>query len=275
MNAREDEIRDEPLERLLAKAKGPPARPEFKARLRDEFLAGALEAAPTERSPLRALPPAIPERSRGFPFLWLWVLAASVTFIVYFVVSRESDPKWRVIEAPASGIVVVDGVRVEVGDRTRFIDLLQTARELDTQQSTLRLSMRDEVVLELGPATRLSQVSFPAAGPYSLRTETGSLRVSTGPSFHGNNLRVLTDDMEAHVVGTIFAVDVDEKGTCLCCLQGSVSCDAKDGQGAKPIEASKMCFAYRDRKKPAWGAAYEPHVEPLRALQTWSQLHWK
>jgi hypothetical protein len=241
-------------------------------------LAGAVDTAPSERGSLRAVPSTNGSPAHGarrFPFIWPLVLAASVLFIVYFVVSRESNPKWRVIDGSASGADIVDGVRVDLSDRARFADLLQTARELDTQQSTLRIAMRDEVVLDIGPSTRLSQISFPAAGPYSVRTDVGSMRVSTGPSFHGNKLRILTDDMEAHVIGTIFSVDVDAEGTCLCCLQGTVSCDAKDGQGAKPIEASKMCFAYRSRKKPGWGDAFEPHVVPLRDLQAWSQSHWK
>ena len=86
-------------------------------------------------------------------------------------------------------------------------------------------------------------------------------------------MRVLSNDMEATVTGTVLAIDVLPTGTCLCCLHGTVRCDARDGAGAKPVEDGRRGFAWRTGKPPEWGPAVEPHLVPMRELEGAIQKH--
>lgn len=260
--------RDEHLESALDRVPRPAARPEFKERLRATFLE---DAAPSESpAPLPRL-----ERARRFPIVWPFVLAASVACIVFFVLSRDRELRWRVLDAGESGTVLVDGVRVDVKESERLQDLLQTVQDLETKDATLRLLLRDELVIELGPDSHVGQMQFPVGGLYSMRVDTGSARVCTGPDFRGNKLRVLSRDLEVGCVGTLFAVDVEPKGSCLCCLEGTVDCDTRDGRGKLPCAAGKMCFAPQDRTPAMWSDAKAMHLQPLQVLLTWSVGHWK
>lgn len=248
---------DPALERALRDLPRPIAAADFRARSKAEFLAGTAESAPRQ----------VPTRTRAFPLVWPLVLAASVAFLLYFVMARDNESRWHVLEARADGKYVVDELPVAAADVARFTDLLQTARRIETGDAGLRMRLGDQLLLELGPDTTLSQLRFPAAGMFSFRADKGSVRVSTGPDFHGNSLRVYTDHMESSVVGTTFGLDVESGGTCLCCIDGVVKCDAHDGAGVKPVEAGGMCFAFPNQAAAKRGPAVGAHVEPLRALQ--------
>lgn len=281
------ESRDPEMERLLAHAAQPKASPAFRADLKARFLAVptaniAESTAPTadhpDSRPVANEPGArgpIRERTRLFPFVWPLILAASVAFILNFFMSRDAHLRWRVVGTDGGGDYIVDGRRMHSSETGRLLDAVQTAHEIETMESGLRLQLNDDLVLELGPKTRVSSLSFPAAHMYSIYANTGSLRITTGPTFDGNRLRVLTDDIETAVVGTTFAVDVESKGTCLCCLSGVVKCDARDGRGMQPTEAGKMCFAHHSGQKPIWGDAVSKHTAPLVTLQSFASALWK
>lgn len=268
------EPRDPGVERLLAQVPRPAASPQFKARLREQFLDADISGAPTGPHAIADAPSR--ERTRAFPFVWPFVLAASVAFILWFVLDRDAHPRWRVLESSSSSEYVVDSVKVPAGDAARLADALQTAREIQTFDAPLRIQLRDDLVLELGPRTQLSRMSFPASGAgYAVYANAGALRVCTGPTFDGNRMRVMTDHMESTVVGTIFSVDVERTGTCLCCLHGTVRCDPRDSGGAKSVEGGQRCFAHYDGTKSTCGNAYEPHTKPLESLRDWAAAHWK
>lgn len=274
---------DAGVERLLAQVPRPSAAPAFKASLRERFLDLADPGASPAPIPITASPDPLrfgpgagqPERTRLFPFIWPFVLAASVAFILYFVLARDAHPRWRVLEATPTGEFMVDSLRFKGSDAALLSDALQTAHEIRTFDAGLRLQLRDDLVLDIAPGTQLSQMSFPPAGAYTIYANAGALHVCTGPTFSGNRLRILTDNMESTVIGTIFGVDVLENGTCVCCIEGTVRCDPRDGGGAKSVEAGAMCFAYNDGKKSAWGQAHEPHTRPLQELRAEAAKYWK
>lgn len=264
---------DPELERALGELPLPAARPEFRARLREQFLevATAEPAAP-------AVPVAIgrADRTRLLPFFLPALIAAAVMLVVWSVLTRETPRRWTVLEGAAEGLVVIDGVQVESTNRTRLSDLLATAGEIETKDAPLRIQLERDLVIDLGPRSKLTKMTFPAAGYWSVRAESGSARICTGPTFSADkHLRVFTADMELGVTGTIFAVDVEPKGTCVCCLQGRIDATPKGTTAAKPIEAGKMCYAYHDTKPAVWGPAVEQHLPPLRDLKGWSDAHWK
>jgi hypothetical protein len=259
--------RDEPLEHALRSIPRPSAPDQFRARLRARFVA----AASGDDARVVTLRPA-----RRFPMVWPFALAASVALIVWFVVSRDRDLRWRVLDATGGGVVLIDGVQVPVAESARLQDLMQTVQELESPTGALRLLLRDELVIELGPGTHLSKMSFPSGGLYSMRVEKGSARVCTGADFRGNKLRVLSNDVEVICLGTVFAVDVEEKKySCVCCLDGTVQCKPDGVKESKPVEAGKMCMAMYARTPAVWGDAHAPHMVPLHALETWARAHWK
>ncbi|MBL8857456.1 MAG: FecR domain-containing protein [Planctomycetes bacterium] len=267
----EADPRDPELERLLAQAQRPVASAAFRADLQRRFTAadGPAVAAPARR--LAEAPP----RTRSFPFVWPFVLAASIAAIVFFVLSRDADPRWRVIDTGVGGEFIVDGIRIHSDDAVRLADALQTAREVETFDGRLRLQLRQDLVLDLDPKTRVSQLSFPPAGSYSIYANTGSVRVATGPGFESHRLRVMTDNMEMAVVGTIFGVDVGPMGTCLCCVDGTVRSDPRDGAGMQPTAAGEMCFSFSSGRKPLRGPIHAEHEAPLIELRDWSAAQWK
>ncbi len=259
--------RDLAVERALGFVSRPAADPMFRARLRQQFL--DVDAPPV------AQPRMVPVRKRTnvFPLVWPAVLAASVALIIVFVLSNDNVVKWRVLDQVSSGNYVVDGYVIDETQAKRMIDLLQTAHEIETKDQGLRLQLLDQLVLEIGPHTHVSQMRFPSAGAYSLHADSGSVRVGTGPGFPGG-LRITTDDMVTDVTGTFYAVDVDpKKGTCLCCLHGTVMCDARDKSGAHPVGADKRGFTFHDGKPPEWTAAFDGHLAPLRDLEAAIQRH--
>lgn len=258
------EPRDRELERLLSRAERPVASPAFRERLRDEFLGPEVVQRVQRPAP----------RTRIFPFVWPLVVAASVAFLIYFVMTRDANLRWRVVGVDGGGEYLVDGRRVHSSEGPRLLDLVQTAHEIETHEAGLRLQLGDELVMELGPRTRVSQLSFPAASSYAAFTHTGALRLTTGPGFQ-NRLRVMTDDMETVVVGTTFGVDVESDGTCLCCVAGTVKCDARDGRGLVPTEAGRMCYAYHSGRKPLCGEVVPVHAEPLEKLKAFAAGAWK
>lgn len=255
---------DAELRGALEHLERPAARAEFRAALEQRFLAGAGDAAPEPTIEPRA--PAAASPRRGLYLLGVALAAAAAVVLTLFL-AKSRAPTWRVHGASDATSVVVDGIPLRADDTARLVEALGSARELEVRGGRLRLCVRDEAWIELAPGTRLSQMKFAAAGPYQVRTDHGSLAVSTLPAFSGRGMRVLTADFDLQVTGTSFAVDVDEAGSCLCTLEGSVQCLPAGESQAQAVAAGRMCFAYRDRSPAKWGSAHESHLSPLRGLR--------
>src|SRR6185436_9161988 len=100
----------------------------------------------------------VPQRTRLFPFVWPFVLAASVAFILHYVLSRDANVRWHVVGTDGGGEYVIDGRRMHASETGRLADAVQTAHEIETFDSGLRLQLSEDLVLELGPKTRVSQL---------------------------------------------------------------------------------------------------------------------
>ncbi len=263
--SRRDADLDGDLRSALDHLERPAARPEFRAALKERFLAGAAAesaaSAPQSARSASATPP------RRRLVLLGAALAAAAAVVLTLFLTKVRAPAWRVHDASSATSVVVDGVALRVDDRGLLAEALGSARELEVRGGILRLCVRDEAWIEIADGTRLSQMKFAAAGPYQVKTDRGSLAVSTLPAFAGRGMRVLTDDFDLQVTGTAFAVDVDALGSCLCTLEGSVQCRPAGATAGKSVASGQMCFAYHDGSAPLWGAAHASHLEPLRALR--------
>jgi ferric-dicitrate binding protein FerR (iron transport regulator) len=161
---------------------------------------------------------------------------------------------------------MIDGLALRTDEVERIVQALVAAREVEVAGGTLRLAVRGEALLELGPGTRLAQMKFAPAGPYQAKVERGSLGVATLAPFGRRGMRVLTEDFEVTVAGTAFIVDIDATGSCVCVLEGRVRCDPTGDEPSREVEAGGLGFARRDRAPATWGPAHADHLEPLREL---------
>jgi hypothetical protein len=258
------------LQHVLARLERPTARPEFRAELRERFLAGSEAASPHVGSTdaIRAGPQGDASARGGRRLVLLaGALAAAAAIVLMLFLTRTRTSLWRVHPGSTASSVVVDGVAMRVDDPARLAEALATARDLETVGGMLRISVRDEAWIELAPGTRLTQMKFAAAGPYELFADRGSLAVATTPAFGGRGMRVRTAELDMRVTGTVFGVDVTESGSCLCTLEGSVRCEPTGGKGPQAVDSGRMCFGFRDRRAPTWGGAHEEHLKPLRDLR--------
>lgn len=264
---RESEV-DAELRRALAHLGRPAARPEFRAALREQFLSGtaAHDAARASRAGPGAHATAPPPKPRRL-FLLVGALAAAAAVVTVLALTKSRPPLWRIHPSSTAESVIVDGIPLRLDDGEKLVSALGVARELEVRGGTLRVAVRDEAWIEVADGTRLSQMKFAAAGPYHVRTDRGSLGIATLPAFSGRGLRVLTEDFDLQVTGTIFGVDVDGEGSCLCVLEGTVQCRPAGSAGSRPVAGGDLCFSYRDRRPPSWNAAHEAHLSPLRALR--------
>jgi hypothetical protein len=279
------------LVRLLQHVQRPAARPEFRATLREAFLAGAAAAgpvdartapertvpartAPVHTAPARTAPArtapvhTAPVRPRRHLLLLAGALTAAAVIVLILQLTRTRAPLWIIHGSSTADSIVVDGIAMTLGDGERLTRAISTARELEVHGGPLRLCVRDETWIELADGTRLSQMQFAAAGPYRLRADRGSVRIATLPAFAGRGLRIVTPDLDASVTGTAFAVDVNDECSCVCTLEGSVDVQPDSQKTATPVTAGHRCLVYRDRDRGPveWQSAFEQHLAPVRAL---------
>lgn len=295
MTPEQDPPRDRELEQALELVARPTARPEFRAALRERFLAGAVESGPSASSAVRREPASVPGAEprgaesrrdelhtaelhaveslrtdrrprRGRLVLLAAALATAAAVVLTVFLNRPRPAVWTVLDGTSATSVVVDGRTLDAADRPALAAALLSAREVEVRGGALRVRVRDEALLELAAGTRLSQMQFAAAGPYQLRTDHGSLAVATTPAFGQRGLRILTEDFAVAVTGTRFSVDVDAHGSCVCCLEGTLACTPATTKTPTPISAGQMCFSSRDRSPPHFGAAFAEHLRPVERL---------
>lgn len=257
---------DPELERALELVRRPGARPEFRAALRERFLSGAAASGPG--APALAEPRASGRGPRRGRLVLLGAALATAAAIVLAVfLNRPRAAVWTVLDGSSANSILVDGRTIDASDHRAVAAALVSARELEVRGGALRLRVRDEALFELADGTRLSQMQFAAAGPYHLRADHGSLAVATTPSFGQRGLRILTEDCDVTVTGTRFAVDVDARGSCVCCLEGTLACTPASTGTPGPVAAGRLCFSYRDGSKPEWAPAYAPHLRAVEQLR--------
>lgn len=251
----------------------------------DPRLARALEALSEERPDARferalrarfvdphasAAPPRAPRRravARRGPRPAPWIALASAAALVLVAAlwwrgSRPAAPSWRVLSA--EGTTTLDGRPL---DAER---LAAGGRLVSGDGATLRLVLGEELALAIGPASEIVLPAVPAgdgARAWLLEARAGHLAVATGAAFQGSRLAVQAPDARVEVVGTRFAVDVYDQGTCVCCSEGRVRVDSlREGTDQASVAAGGMAYAHTTGGL-ATGAVLPDHVEPLIALE--------
>jgi len=230
--------------------------PEFRARLRDEFVAGRFEPAAVRT--LR-----LPWHRRPMTH-WTLATAAAVT-IVAGGLALNQGAAWHAISAHGAGTVIVDGRPVEFSADTDLDALFRPGTRIvmpDDADVTLRSG--DAMLAVITPGSDVTVPSLP--GRWFARTgigevRSGELRLSTGAGFRGATLGLQTPEARVLVTGTTLAVICEPTGTCLCVLEG-VAHLGTDARSMETVTAGSRGYVFADGR-PMAHAEMRPNEVPL------------
>jgi len=249
VSARDDGL-DPKLERVLGAHVDPRPDPRFERELRARFVGGT--------APRRA-----PQPTRRALWIPLAVAAGAALGLGLWWRGARSEPApWRVLEAAAGA--TLDGAALSPAA------LAAGGRLRTGPAGGVRLVLGRHVALSLGAD---SELVLPAVdsleGPQAwlLEAPAGHLAIATGPDFPGSRLAVRAPDAQVEVVGTRFAVDVYESGTCVCCSEGRVQVTSRrEGAEGAGVPAGGMAYAH-SAGGLSTGEVMPDHVAPLDALE--------
>lgn len=203
---------DTMVESALADWDVPAARAEFRARCRDAFLSAA---AP--------VPAVDEERGKLLRFLPLAAAALIAALLIPELLGKQAG--WEQLEG---GTFAVDGVTVSEPTAEELDRLLSARGSCSVDQGGEKVLLRYEggLLVEADPGTDFLVRAVESKGTaLSLELSSGALRVSTKAEFR-QRVAIETPDGKIVLRGEAIGVDVlGERGTCICCLDGEVEVD--------------------------------------------------
>ena len=237
------------VERRLASNASPTARPEFRARLRDEFLRAGEESADVqEKAPLRS----VARRREPLTSLPLFVgLAAAAALVLLFFApwNSSSDKSWHTVGDAVGLDYLLNGRHVSYADSRAVVDSFEKG------DCEFRVGEADLSVVHLGEGVMLefpsgSEFRLPArskgeSGLLEIDLLKGGLRVSTPAGYPGRIL-VRTPDTTISLAGESIGIDVVAKGTCLCIVNGEAELVPLSGK-RELMRAGKNSTAFVER----------------------------
>jgi hypothetical protein len=232
---------EERVREALRGAPAPAADPAFRARLREQFVSGAIPA----RAPRLALVPLLGRVARvALP------IAAGLAVAWGAADRMNGAAAWQVLDAGGASGLTVDGVHVTGSSMSGA--LKPGARIRYDGAAPMALESRGQILMQLEPGTDLTLSSPPGrwwgrAATIALRS--GEVRITTGQRFHGASLAVTTAQAHAHVTGTTLAVICFPEGTCVCVCEGTVGV-GETGREPVMISAGHRRFVYKDGRPP-------------------------
>jgi len=260
----DDELaRDPELARALEALPPVVADAAFEARLRARFLQGGSGQDTQEAPPT-------PSRRRLVLLPALALAAAAAVITVFLVATPDPAPAWEVLPTSRGDVIHVDDRPYSLSRPDELRSALARGAQVRTAAGTrLHLGLGSQFALEIGAQSevRLPRPPRVEVRPLTLSALYGHLSVVTGPEFAGNRLLVRAPEVEVEVVGTRFAVDVGEDGTCVCCTQGTVEVRSLvRPEQAGPVGADAMALGMPDGSLKFAPMIVPEHVEPLEEL---------
>jgi hypothetical protein len=230
----------------------PEASPEFRNRLKEEFVSGRI---PPE---IRPAP-----RARRTALLTVGVLAAAAVIIIGIFLGNQA-PDWR-LEGPMPSTLVVNGEEMPVDDVRKVNDMLEPGNSIaceDTMGATIvspghlyvQLTTSSEVMLPETPRRWFGRT-------IEAEVMRGEVRFVTGESFGGAKLMVETPEVVIEVLGTTIAVILEDFGTCVCVLDGSVKMGPRDGP-MDVVEEGRRRTIFNDGRPP-----FEEDILPMERMK--------
>jgi ferric-dicitrate binding protein FerR (iron transport regulator) len=228
-------------EALRAPRAAAPA-PAFRARLKDAFVSGAIDQ---DARPIAARRPG--GRAARFPLALAGAVAA--VLVVASAFAFNPGPQWRVAQMQnAHGNVIVNDDAIPADDIPSLNEALVPGARIEWDgDGDLELLSRGRLALGIVPGTRMT---LPAPPPRwflrhsEARIETGTIRLTSGPRFHGARVTIATPEARIEMTGTTLAVIHEPMGTCVCVLEGSVHVMAgTHDMGMVPAGQRQVVFA--------------------------------
>lgn len=228
--------------------------PAFRARLRDAFASGAIEAPGRAAVPVAARRPA-PRLGR---LELAFAGAAAALAIVAFAWALNPGPQWRVAELQnAHGNVIVNDDAVPADDIESLNEALVPGATIEWNgDGDLELLSRGQLALGIAPGTTMTLPAPPPrwfARTSKAKVAMGTIRLISGSRFRGARLEIATPEATVFVTGTTLAVIEEPSGTCVCVLEGKVHVMAgTEDMGMVP--AGQRATVFSDGSKPVRAA---------------------
>ncbi len=261
---------DAAVERALRNVVHRSPRVEFLRELKTKFTAVAQEAPPApsvqpERRPARSESPAPTRAGRrwGIPVA---IFAAAAAVLAIVALRAEQPARWSPVDGRIGTSPIVVNGRTVAHDRIADAIADETRPHVVVAgQEAAMFWVDGTVCAELAPGSEVELGPVPSDGSQLvLAVHKGTLRMCTGPGFTGSKLTVKTPEFDLAVTGTSFAIDVDEEGTCVCCLHGSVEMvPSKAIEKPWKVEGQRMCRVYKDDRAPKWDTISTSHGPAL------------
>jgi ferric-dicitrate binding protein FerR (iron transport regulator) len=253
------------MERALALVPRPAPRPEFLRDLRTQFMnvAAAQTAAPTHA--------ARPKRTQARTRIPVWAIAAGIlavaaSALAVFALRGPGGARWTPVDGrtPRSPLIV-DGRSVAPHELADAIADPAVAHTIITGPEGLWLWLDGSVCCEIAPDSEVEVGPIPRDGAsLVIVARKGTLRACTADQFVGSRMDVKTPQLDLVVTGTAFAIDIEEDGTCVCCLEGQVVMKPlRPGEKPWAVDSGRMCRIYSDQRAPRWDEMNATHRGPL------------
>lgn len=264
---REPELSPAEQRARAALASAPPQRadPEFRERLKRDFVSGAIEVTGAKerrrvagwRGARASAGTRTPRRVHLRPAAWVGLSLAAAAMLTTVFGALNRGPQWWITAARGDGAVRIEGRTVALDDRDALRRLLVPGAEVETgPNAELDLCSSGVLALQLGPGTRMTLPPPPArwfGRSDELWVRAGVLRVTTGPRFSGARLAVMSPTAAVMVTGTTLAVIIEDAGTCVCVYEGTASVGRRvDGETAdmSPVPGGQRRYVYKGGRPP-------------------------
>ena len=246
LDPRDDEARARRAQDALSAL--PRAEPDaaFRARQKAAFVSPA-----AEERPVAARRPDGRGMRRAFRAL---AAAAAVLLAAGVTAVLNAGPRWRVAGVQAAhGNVMVNDEPVPAGDVASLNALLAPGAVIEWNgNGDLELISKGQMALGIAPGTKMT---LPAPPPrWFARSSRGALetvtiRLASGPDFHGARVTITTPEATVEMTGTMLAVIHEPMGTCVCVFEGAVRV-LKGAQDLGMVPAGQRQVVFADGSAP-------------------------
>ena len=227
-----------------------PADPDFRQRLRADFVRGSLRS-PWARESSSAWG-RLRERLLAGGAIPLSVAGLAVAMILLVVWSRSSVPHWELQGASGEGTLWIDGRAISSSQLAARAPRLQGGTILRTDgQLQIEIVARGKLAMQAAPGATfyVPGPSWTGHGAWRGAVQDGEVRCVTGPDFSGRSLLIDGTSAAVEVTGTTLAIIAGRDSTCVCVFEGTVRQIDRNGRG-EPVAAGMRRTVYSDRRKP-------------------------
>lgn len=242
----------ERVQRSLRRLPRGEANREFRDRLRSQFIHDVVPGG------VRGLPRTRWSRRWGMAA----IAASTAVAILASAWLLNTGPAWELTGSSGSGMVQVDGRPTPLDAPTEIARRLHPGADvLLPADAQLDLMLPGIALIQITGGSHATLPGRPGrwfARSMVASLDAGEIRISTGPSFRGTQLKVVTREARAIVTGTTLAVLRQADSSCVCVLEGTVSMISN--ASAATVRTGFRRSVFRD------GSA--PLVEPIRPMET-------